>query len=254
MLTIQDVRWYKKLEEAVEIAGIPMPAQTIVLATAVATVVAPAAAIIGLGSVWGILIAVLPAWLANLLVSRRLRKVRRDFAEQLPETLDVISSALRAGHSFVGALRVAVESAAEPSRTEFGRVVSDEQLGVPMDESMQLVSVRMDNRDVKQIALVARLQREAGSSAAEVVEQVANNVRAAMDLRRLVHTLTAQGRLSRWIVSALPFFLFGAIYTINREYLEPLWTESIGKFAAILAVIMIAAGSYVIKRIVEIEL
>lgn len=253
-VTVQDLRWYKKLEEAVEIGGIPIPAQTIVLATAVATVIAPTAVIIGVGSVWGIIAAVLPAWLANFLVQRKLNKVRRDFAEQLPETLDVIASALRAGHSFIGALRVAVESAAEPSRTEFGRVVADEQLGVPLDESLQLVSSRMDNRDVKQIALVAQLQREAGASAAEVVDQVASNVRAAMDLRRLVRTLTAQGRLSRWIVSLLPIFLFIAIRLINPDYLRPLWTETVGKTAMVLAAVMIVLGSYIIKRIVEIEL
>src|SRR5262249_54524166 len=186
------------------------------------------------------------------LVRQRLRSVRKEFENQLPDNLDVLGSALRTGHSFVGALSVAVDDAGEPSQSEFRRAIADEQLGVPIEEALRVVSIRMDNRDLIQVALVARLQREAGTNAAEVLDQVATNVRNRLEIKRLIRTLTAQGRMARWIVSILPFFLFGAIYVLNRHYLRPLWTHTVGEVAMVVAVIMILTGSYVIKRITEI--
>src|SRR5262249_55798599 len=137
----------------------------------------------------------------------KLRKVRRDFAEQLPDNLEVLAASLRAGHSLVGGLQVMADDAAEPSRKEFRRVVTDEQLGVPLEETLRRVGVRMANRDMDQVALIALLQRETGGSSAEVIDQVTENIRGRMEVRRLVRTLTAQGRLARWIVSLMPVFL-----------------------------------------------
>jgi tight adherence protein B len=103
------------------------------------------------------------------------------------------------------------------------------------------------------VALVSMLQREAGTNAAEVLEQVAENVRGQMDLKRLVRTLTAQGRMARWIVSFLPLGLFLALFLLNRHYLRPLWETNGGIAAMIVAGLMVIAGSLLIKRIVEID-
>ena len=135
---------------------------------------------------------------------RTLKRRRKRFAEQLPDALQVIASALRTGHSFAGALAVVVESASEPMKSEMQRVVADEQLGVPIQDSLGVVAERMASRDLEQLALVAQLQREAGGDAAEVIDRVAETVRERFDLKRLIETLTMQGRMSRWIVSALP--------------------------------------------------
>ena len=132
-------------------------------------------------------------------------------------------------------------------------MIADEQLGVPIDEALHVVGRRMDNRDIVQVALVARLQREAGTNAADVLDQVADNIRSRLELRRLIATLTAQGRMARWIVSLLPVVLFIAIYVLNPDYLRPLWTEPVGIAGLIAAAIMVVAGSLVIKRIVNIE-
>ena len=140
------------------------------------------------------------------------RRRESAFSDQLPDNLDVLSSGLRSGHSFAGALAVCVDDAAEPSKGEFRRVIADEQLGVPIDEALHVTAYRMKNRDVVQIALVAKLQRDAGTNAADVLDQVSDNVRARLELRRLVTTLTAQGRMARWIVSLLPVVLFVGIY------------------------------------------
>ncbi|HEX4324032.1 MAG TPA: type II secretion system F family protein, partial [Gaiellaceae bacterium] len=178
---------------------------------------------------------------------------RYRFAEQLPDALDVVASALRSGQSLVGALAVVVESASEPMKTELQRVVADEQLGVPIQDSLRVVAARMASSDVDQFALVAELQREAGGNVAEVVERVSETVRERFDLRRLIQTLTMQGRMSRWIVSALPIGIVILLQIENPHYLHPLLATTGGRIVFGLAAGWAALGSYVIKKIVEIE-
>ena len=207
-----------------------------------------------LGSTWALLFGFLGPIAVRMYVSNRVSRKRKAFAEQLPDNLDVLASALRAGHSLVGALAVVAEDAPEPSKTELRRVIADEQLGAPLEDAFEVCVRRMANRDLEQVAVVALLQREAGGNAAEVIEQVAANVRSRMDLRRLVKTLTAQGRMARWIVSLLPVVLFFLIFIINRDYLRPLWTETAGIVGLVLGGIMIIIGSLAIKKIVNIKI
>ena len=126
------------------------------------------------------------------------------FAEQLPDNLLVMAASLRAGHSFVGALNAVLEEADEPARSELRRAVADEQLGVPMESALLSVAERMKNGDLEQVALVASLQRETGGNTAAVLDTVVDTVRERFELRRLVRTLTAQGRMTRWILIGLP--------------------------------------------------
>jgi tight adherence protein B len=101
--------------------------------------------------------------------------------------------------------------------------------------------------------LVAALQRRTGGSMAEVLERVTDTIRERFELRRLVQTLTAQGRMSRWVVTALPVALLGVLSVLNPGYSAPLFTTTGGRFALLSAAAMIVAGSYVIKRVVDIK-
>jgi tight adherence protein B len=175
------------------------------------------------------------------------------FSEQLPDNLQVMASAMRAGHSFIGALAVVVDDSPEPSASEFRRVVADEQFGVPLEDALRTVVERMDNRDLAQVALVAALQRETGGNTAEVLERVTETIRERFDLRRLVKTLTAQGRMSRWVVSALPVGLLLIITAINPQYMKPLFEHPIGRLLLVAAAVLVVGGSLVIKRIVNIK-
>ena len=210
-----------------------------------------------LAVITGSLILALPALAVPLVVRsmilRKLERKRKAFSEQLPDNLQVLASALRAGHSFVGALSVVIEDADEPSKSEFRRVVADEQLGVPLEDAIRDVVKRMDNEDLEQVALVAALQRRTGGNMAEVLERVTDTIRERFELRRMVQTLTAQGRMSRWIVTALPVGLLLAITAINPGYTKPLFETSGGRIALLIAGMMVVAGSLVIKKIVNIK-
>jgi tight adherence protein B len=165
----------------------------------------------------------------------------------------VLASALRAGHSFIGALSVVVNDAPEPARSEFQRVVADEQLGVPIDEALHVVVQRMDSRELEQVALVGALQRETGGNTAEVLDSVTDTIRERFELRRAVATLTAQGRMSRWVLTLLPVALLLAITVISPSYMNVMYESTAGKALLVLAAISVTSGSLVIKRIVNIK-
>jgi tight adherence protein B len=251
--SLERFRWYKQLESDVEIGRIRFSAGSIVMFMVLGALAAAVLAVALTGMAWTAIVGVLPPIVIHSLVTRRVTKTRQDFAEQLPETLDVVSSALRAGHGLTGALAVAVDGAPEPSYTELGRALADERLGVPLDQALRITARRMESTDMTQVSLVAQLQREAGTNVAEVLDQCSTNIRHQMELRRLVRTLTAQGRMSRWIVSLLPLGLFLAIFSLNREYLAPLWETTGGIVAMVIAATMVLLGSFVIKRIVEFD-
>jgi tight adherence protein B len=153
----------------------------------------------------------------------------------------------------MGALSVMVESADEPSKSEFRRVLQDEQLGVPLDDALMVMAQRMESQDAEQVAMVMRLQREAGGNTAEVLDRVAETIRGRMELRRLVNVLTAQAKISRWILTALPIFLMLALLTTGGDYLDPLIGTLIGRLFLAVGVVMILIGSFWIKKISELE-
>jgi tight adherence protein B len=111
----------------------------------------------------------------------------------------------------------------------------------------------MNNPDLAQVALVAALQRQTGGSTAEVLERVVETVRERQDLRRQIKTLTAAGRMSRWVVSSLPLVLVIAISLLNPGYLHPLFVHTSGRVLLVFATLLVVGGSFVIKRIVDIK-
>lgn len=244
---------WQRFEEMLEIADIQIEPEMIVAGTVAATGLGFLLIYAGTGSPWWGLLALAVPYLVREWVLRTLARRRNKFAEQLPDALQVVASALRSGHSFAGALAVVVESGSEPMKSELQRVVADEQLGVPIQNSIGIVAERMASKDLEQLALVAELQREAGGNAAEVIDRVAETVRERFDLKRLIKTLTTQGQMSRWIVSALPIFILAVLQLENPHYLHPLLGSTGGKIVFGLAVGWAVAGSLVIKRIVEIE-
>jgi tight adherence protein B len=250
--SLQRSRWWGRFKEELEIAEIEIAPVQIALWSFVGMIfVMWILYIVGLALLMPLGVGVPLS--VRALVRRRLERRRKLFADQLPDNLQVLASALRAGHSFVGALSVVVDDAADPARTEFGRVIADEQLGVPLEDALEVVAGRMDNRDLEQVALLAALQRQTGGNSAEVLDRVTETIRERFELRRLVKTLTAQGRMSRWVVSLLPVFLVSAITLLNPEYMEPLYTHPVGRLLLFLAGVMVVVGSIVIKRIVSIK-
>jgi tight adherence protein B len=249
---LRDSTRWQKFKWELAIAKIGMPAEQIVVLTIVGTLLV--FLLVNLKSTLAaVVIAIAIPLAVRSVLKNALARQRKLFAEQLPDNLQVLASALRAGHSFIGALAVVVNDAPEPARSEFQRVVADEQLGVPIDQALEVVVQRMDSRELEQVALVAALQRETGGNTAEVLDQVTDTIRERFELRRTVQTLTAQGRMSRWVLTFLPLFLLLVITLINPGYMDVMYHTTGGHVVLVLAGLSVASGSLVIKKIVNIR-
>jgi tight adherence protein B len=249
--SLERARWWSRFKQTLELADITIPPVQIVVGTLVLTLFAMwlFSQIAGVLFVVGLLVP----FVVRALIIGKLKRKQRLFGDQLPDNLDVLASGLRAGHSLTGALAVVVTNAPEPSRSEFQRVLSDEQLGIALEDALEVVVKRMNSRDLEQVALVAAVQGETGGNAAEVLDRVTESIRERQELRRLVRTLTAQGRLARWIVSAIPVGLLVIISFLNPDYMKPLFTHTSGRIMLVIAALMVTAGSVVIGKIVDIE-
>lgn len=244
--------WWARLEQDLELARVEWTARR-VAATTGATALALVVILATFSLVLALLGLVAPVLFARSAVRWRLTRLRDAFADQLPTALQVLASALRAGHSFNGALGVVVENSHEPARSELRRVVQDDQLGVAPEVALRRMGERMANRDLEQVALLAELQRTAGGNSAEVLDTIVETIRQRGELRRLVRTLTAQGRMARWILTALPLVLTLFLWFMHPDIMGAFFGSSGGQAALLVAVLMVAAGSLIIQRIVDIE-
>ena len=251
--TVGRQRWWQRFETDVELGGFNLSALAIAGWTIVGGIFVSLATAIYFQSLWGLLAGLVAPFVTRFIVSRRVSKMRKAFEEQLADNLDVLAGAMRTGHSTMGALSVMADSSIEPSKSEFKRVLQDEQLGVPLDDALMVMARRMESIDAEQLALVMRLQREAGGNTAEVLDRVAEVIRGRMELRRLVEVLTAQARISRWILTGLPIFVLVALAFTGGDYLDPMTSTLVGKIALVVGAIMVIIGSFWIKQIAKLD-
>jgi tight adherence protein B len=246
--------WWANFETNVEIAGIEHSPVELVASCALSTLAVGIVAGFAFGTpVLSIIVLVLGPLALMSIVNRRLRKHRDLFAEQLPSHLQEIASTMRAGHSLIAGVGSMAESADEPSRREWTRVIADEQLGMPLEQAMRPLSKRMASEDIGQVALVAALHTRTGGNMAEVLERVADSVRERAELRRELRALTAQARLSRYVVTSLPIVVAGAIALINPHYLRPLFHTTAGVVLVFIAGALLLAASFVMRSITDVK-
>ena len=244
--------WWAQLERDLELARMTVtPRQLAGLALGGTALIAVIALLISAPLL--ALFGFTTPFFARAVVRRKLKAVRQEFAEQFPGSLQVLASALRAGHSFNGALGVVVDNVHEPARSELARVVQDDRLGVLPEDAMRKLARRMANRDIEQVALLAELQRTAGGNSAEILDTVVVTIRERAEMRRLVRTLTAQGRMARWILTSLPIVLGAFLWLVHPDLMANFFSSTGGQVALVLSAVMIAAGSLVIQRIIDIE-
>jgi tight adherence protein B len=252
--TVGGTAWWQRFENDVELGGFGMSALALAGWTIVGGIAASILAALYFKSLVWLLLGLAAPFVTRFIVTRRVRKMRRAFEEQLADNLDVLAGAMRTGHSTMGALSVMADSSTEPSKTEFRRVLQDEQLGVPLDDALMVMARRMESKDAEQLGLVMRLQREAGGNTAEVLDRVAEVIRGRMELRRLVDVLTAQAKISRWILTALPIFVLLALSFSGGDYLQPMFHSLVGRIALVFGGLLVLIGSFWIKQISKMDI
>ena len=184
--------------------------------------------------------------------SKRQRRFNA-FEQGLPEALDLMVSALRAGHSLIAALRLVANESPEPIGGEF-RVCFDEQnYGLDLRNALENLATRMPLQDLRIVATAILIQKESGGNLAEVLDKAAQIIRDRFRLKRQVRVHTAQGRLTGWILTFLPLVLGVLLYLVNPETMSILWKHPTGRKLLYTAACMTLAGGAIIRKIVNME-
>ena len=251
--SLERTKWWPAVKQDIEVSAIPVAPAQLAALTILGTVFMAYLLTVMTGSPLGVLAALATPFVVLGLIRAQLKRERYKFADQLADHLQVVSSAMRAGHSFSGALAVANTDAPQPTRREFERAVADERLGVSIEDALDAVGDRMASPDLAQAALVAKLQRETGANAAEVLDRVAWTIRERQELRRHIRALTAQQRIARWVLTGLPVALLVVLTVVSPGYIDPLFEEPGGRILLAVGVLGMIMGGYLLKRMVEIE-
>jgi tight adherence protein B len=192
--------------------------------------------------------------LPNLYVRRRRRKRFNAFEEMLPEAIDLVGRALRAGHPLTAGFKMAADDGAEPVAGEFRRIFEEQRFGLPLQESLLGMADRVDLVDVRILVTAILIQREVGGNLAEILDNLAEVVRARFTIRRQLRVFTAQGRMTGYLLAALPLILFSILYMLNPGYMSIMFTDPIGKILIAVAVSMQFIGLLWIRKIINIEI
>jgi tight adherence protein B len=189
--------------------------------------------------------------LPSLFVKFMARKRLNAFEAQLPETLITLAASLKAGHAFNSALASVVKEGAEPTSKELSRVAQEIQLGMASETALEAMAKRMDSTNFGFVVMAVNIQRTVGGSLAEILDMVADTVRQRQQFSRKVKALTAQGRMSAYVLLAMPFLMGLAIFALNPSYMSILFTSTAGKFLIAVSLVMMAIGGMVIRKIVS---
>jgi tight adherence protein B len=173
--------------------------------------------------------------------------------DQLPDVFELMSQALRAGHSLGSAIELVYQQMPDPIGSEFGRAFHEQNLGIKIEDTLISMANRVDSLDVRFFVTAVLIQRQTGGDLAEVLDKIGSVIRQRIELFGLVRSLTAEGRLSGWVLLALPVATFGATCYMNPEYAGVLLNDPIGKLMLVGAVGLQLMGLAMIRWIVNIK-
>lgn len=208
-----------------------------------------------LGGVWGqALGAAVGTAIPILWLQRAVRKRARAFREQLPEALDMLVSAMKAGYSFQAAMKFIGEEIPAPLGPEFLRFYEEQRLGVEVRTALIALQHRVDDVDLRMFVTAVLIQRETGGNLSEILDRIATLMRERSALKDEIETLTAESKLSARIMSALPFFVFGAAWLLDPEFITPMLEASVGPWILLAAICSVLLGYVVMTRIADVDI
>jgi tight adherence protein B len=245
-------RFWVKLKRLIERADLPLKtAELFYMMGASAIVLGLLAAVIGVSRfiLLGALVggALLPVGFVWFKARKRLNA----FENQLPDILLGIAASLKAGHSFKQGLQAVVDEGHDPAGKEFKRVLTEARLGRPLEDALGDMADRIGSKNLAFIVTAVSVQTQVGGSLAGIFDMVADTVRNRQQFARKIKALTAMGRMSAYVLIALPFFLAGALTLLNPQYMAPLYDTRAGHMMILVALVMMAVGSLFLKKIVS---
>jgi len=186
-------------------------------------------------------------------LTRKRKKRINALVEQLPDVFDLMSQALRAGHSLPSSIQLITEQVPDPIAGEFARVFHEQNLGIKVEEALLNMANRIDQMDVRFFVTAVLIQRQTGGDLAEILDKIGKVIRDRIQLFGTVQALTAEGRLSGWVLLLLPVVVFFVSIVVNRDYASVLLNTDTGRIMLGAAIAMDLMGMAMIKKIVNIK-
>jgi tight adherence protein B len=181
------------------------------------------------------------------------KKRMNKFYEQLPDALELISRALKAGHAFSGGLKLVADEFPDPIGPEFAETIAEINFGVSVQDALKNLANRVDCSELKYFVVSVCIQRETGGNLTEILDTLAYLIRERFKLRGKIRTLSAEGKFSAAVLLILPIFMFIAIYFINPSYMNTLLIEPIGKIMLFCSCVLMVIGAIVMKKMIDIK-
>ncbi len=245
------VKQFRTLQRMLSRADLPLlAAELIYVCLASAVVFALVAVAAGGSALMLLLFLFMGAAAPVVVVAFKARARIRAFDEQLPDILTTIAASLKAGHSFRHAIQAVVDEGADPAAKEFRRVLTETRLGKQMDEALNDLSDRIGSKNLTFALMAVTIQRQIGGSLAGLFDMVADTVRQRQQFARKIRALTAMGRMSAYVLVALPFAVALAVSVLNSSYMSPLWGTPTGHELVAAGLTMIMFGSLILRKIV----
>ena len=196
-----------------------------------------------------VLVGLIPYFVASTRKNQRIKK----FERQLPDALDLVARSLRAGHAFSGGLQMVGDEFDAPLGPEFQKTIAQINLGVSIEQALKNLADRIDCPDLKFFAVSVIIQRDSGGNLAEILESISSLIRNRFKLRGKIRSLTAEGRLSAFIMIGIPFFIALALSFMSPGYIRVLFTDPTGKILVIVALIMMGIGVVWMKKMITLK-
>ena len=234
-------------------AGVKMRLQDFVFLVIVAALAATAVGFVASGPLLGIVLGVLTPLATKVGLSVKAGRRRAAFADQLDDSLQLMASSLRAGHSLLQALASVSREAEAPTSEEFARIINETRVGRELAPALQETAERMGSQDFVWVTQAIAINREVGGNLAEVLDGVGHTIRERNQIRRQVQALAAEGKLSAYILMALPIGIAGFLFMTNPAYMVPFTQSLLGYALVAVALILLIAGGLWLRKTVNIK-
>jgi tight adherence protein B len=234
-------------------AGVKMPPADFTVAVAVASLFSGVFVWFLLNLLLGILVAAAVPFVAKLVLGILTDKRRGTFEEQLSDTIQMLIGGLRVGHSVIRSIEAASQEADAPTSEELARIVNETRIGKDARVAIEDAADRMDSEDFRWIAQAVQINREVGGDLAEVLEQVAGTIRERSEIKGQIRSLSAEGKMSAYILMALPVGVALFLGVINPGYLNVFTQNIVGIILMVASILMFVGGGFWLSRIVKIK-
>jgi tight adherence protein B len=242
-----------RVEDKLEQADVPLRPPEAIFFYAMGLLVVFAGSFLLLAPLTALIFTVIAAIAPFLVLEFRRKRRLRKFERQLPDTLNLLAGSMRAGFSFAQGLEAVADEATEPSRRELQRVFTESRLGRPIEDSLEDAANRMHSVDLTWAVMAIRIQREVGGNLAELLDTVARTMTERERLKGEILSLTAEGRMSAWVLGVFPPAFALVLYVIQPDYMSLLFSDVLGIMAVAVSAVMAGFGFIWLRKVMTIE-